>query len=292
MEPNERPDDSVDESTADVTRFPVETFVAKGGGTTGRFLIVLLGGFLWAIGLAFLFNLFPQFSQTIFILFPIALGCLLGVGIGLVGYKVRARSGQGSVAILVISLMCGAVTYAGFHVAYFQSGHDPDTVNGESFFDSLDRRAKKGYVLRGKRGGKTNFGYTGTWIYWTIELAITSIGAMIVARLITKGPYCEICDQWNRCRTFGPFPFDAVAGHLAFSNGEPTRMFVPGPHEHKVKIEVYDCPTCPEDPLSIRYTGTVGSGKKMVTHSSFLVYPHGALPAFEAIEMIANRRDG
>lgn len=291
METNANPDDFADESTADVTRFPVEPFVAKGGGTPGRFLVVFLGGLACAIGLAFLFNLFPQASQSIFILFPIALGCLLGVGIGLIGYRVRARSGKGSVAILVISMVCGAVAYSAFHMVYFQRGIDPDAVNGESFFQSLDRRAKKGYVLRSKRGKKNNFGYTGTWIYWTIELAITSIGAMAIARLITKGPYCEICDQWNRSRTFGPFPFDAVAGHRAFSNGEPTRMFVPGPSDHKVKIDVYDCPTCPEDPLSIKYTGTVGSGKKMVTHSAFLVYPHSALPAFEAIEMIANRKD-
>lgn len=286
------PDSEQRDDTPGVTRFPVEPFVAKGGGTTGRFLAVFLGGAACAIGLAFLFNLFPQTAQSIFILFPIALGCLLGVGIGFFGYTARARSGQGSIGIVVISLICGSIAYASFHGIYFLRGSDPDAINGESFFNSLDRRAKKGYVLRGKRGGKTNFGYKGTWIYWTVELAISSVAAMLIARSITKGPYCEICDQWNRCRTFGPFPFDAVAGHRAFSDGEPTRMFVPGPNDNKVKIEVYDCPTCPEDPLSIRYTGTIGTGKKTVTHSAFLVYPHGALPAFEAIELIANRKDG
>ena len=289
MEETPEPELSTDESPAEVTRFPVEPFVAKGGGTPGRFLVVWIVGLAISAVLIFLATQIASFATAVFIFFPICLGALVGLGVGIVGYLARTRSGKGSMTVFLIGLLCGTFAYCGFHYAYHLSGSDPDAVAGESFQQSLERRATKGYVLKGKRGGKTNFGYTGTWIYWAIVWGITSLFAGVIASSITRGPYCEICDKWNRKRNFGPFPFDAVAGHQAFLAGEPTLMFVPGPSNNKVALAVYDCPSCPNDPLSIKYTGTIGSGKTMKTHSAFLVYPHSALPAFEAIELIANQ---
>ncbi|MFO0937424.1 MAG: hypothetical protein U0798_13015 [Gemmataceae bacterium] len=275
-----------------MTHFPVERFIAKGGGTPGRFLGLLIGAIVTGAVLDFGLSYVAEYCIPFFLFFPFMFGLVYGKIVGMIGRAIRARSGRGSQAVTCIAIVCGMFTYAGFHLGYHLNGNDPDRKPGESFFESLNRRATKGYILHGKRGGKTNFGYTGTWIYWAVEMGIVTVTSLMMIQTQTKGPYCEVCDRWNRRRRFGPFAFNAVVGHEAFINGEPTAMFTPGPKDHKVKIEVFDCPTCPDDPLAIHYIGTVGSGKTMVTHSAFMVYPHEALPAFEAIEIIANGMKG
>ena len=288
MENTPFPELPADDESAEVTRFPVEPFIARSGGTMGRYLIVLVGGLALGAGFAYLFGLIAFLAFVFFFVFPIIFGLCMGFGVGWIARLVRARTGEGSKAVVLIAMLCGAIAYGGFHLAFYLNGHDAKAVAGESFVQSLERRATQGYVLTWKRIN-ANFGYTGTWIYWAIEMGITSLSAAGIASTIASGPYCESCDRWKRKRQFGPFPFDAVAGETAFLDGEPTKMFLPGPDDNKVKIDVYDCPTCPQEaPLDISYTGTVGKGKKMVTHSAFLTYPHSSLPAFEAIEMIVN----
>lgn len=118
----------------------------------------------------------------------------------------------------------------------------------KTFFDYVDFSAHQGVEIGRARGGKAmNLGYTGSYIYWGVEMLIVAGIAFMIMSGAADEPYCPECGVWKDQRVLRDID-DAThvsnrlsSGHIeAFPVGESTAM-----PDARVTLSV--CPDCGEE---------------------------------------------
>jgi hypothetical protein len=174
----------------------------------------ILGGMTFG-GLTFFIS---RLFYLIF-LFPIAMGVAGGMvnGLGISKGKVRNPWVGATFGVLTGLTICGTL-HGGEYFSFRQEaaqhireelGQVDDATAGVAidafleqetgaagFFGFLQSNAKQGVSI-GKLGQEgVSLGKTGTWIYWSVELAAIATIAGFLGYAAAKEPFCEKCDRW------------------------------------------------------------------------------------------------
>jgi hypothetical protein len=238
----------------------------------------LVAALLLGLGAAILRSYF-----WLVMVFPLLHGIFVGVfaGLGARITKARYRTGLGLVAA-----GCGLLSYFVVHYVFYLAFLGVPNAPQLGFWEFMDLRATEGVRL-GKPGGAGGggIGYTGSVIYWALEVVITAVGAAGVALVCIGSPFCVGCNRWKTKRQLGPYPVEPGYAVPAVGAGVPTGLLVPADAGKSVVVELHVCPACgAEGTVDVKAHGTQKEGNKMRNWTAFVTYPGEALPAFEQVE--------
>ncbi|MEZ6057949.1 MAG: hypothetical protein R3C01_14720 [Planctomycetaceae bacterium] len=91
----------------------------------------------------------------------------------------------------------------------FANQFDPEILQAllvDSFPSYVDMAAKRGVEINSNRGGGkgSNLGYTGTYIYWGVEMLIVAGIAFAMMSSTAGQPFCVDCNLWKTPEVYGP----------------------------------------------------------------------------------------
>jgi hypothetical protein len=279
--------------------FDVREYAAKPGasllgilamGVVGMFAAGLVGAIGSSIGQCF----------YLIVLFPIVMGFAVGAAMMVAAKKTKMHS-PGIAGLL--GLWCGVCTALAVHVCDYlwSMGSLPPGVT--SFPDFVKWEATEGVRL-GTKGGGINLGYTGSFIYWGIEMLIIAGLVFLVCFGTAGSPFCTECDEWKEERTYGPIYAGVEkadkwlqAGKLARLAKKPKRDEdddddeEDDPPDTHLELLVYVCPNCKGDgEIDIQLKSVkVKKDDKTTTDHSHTTYPGEALPWVKKIAKRASK---
>jgi hypothetical protein len=268
-------------------RFPSAPYAPDGAGPVGGFfallgLTMLAGAVIGAI--AGLIHL----AFYLVLIFPILMGFALGgaaLGAVVLG-KVRNRLVAALAGVLGGCVCILAMHFISYLFVLNKSG------GSFSFGQYIDAAARAGVTISSSRGGgrddkPMNLGYTGSFIYWFLELAIVAGIAAAVPAVRAGQPFCEECDSWKTQHKLGVLFLGRDAATDYLESGELWRLADPRepPGEGPITLTVWWCPHCLEAaPVDAQLDLTVQKKKGVkVSKLGFRTFPGEALPVFRAL---------
>jgi hypothetical protein len=263
--------------------FPSARYAPDGGCPVGGFFallwLALLAGALIG-GLGGLLHLVFWF--------PLVFAGLVGGGVGAVaaGAVVLGQVRNRLVAGLV-GLFAGLVAYVAVHFTqYVASGA---LANGLSFGGYVNAVARHGVTISDGRSTSKpwNLGYTGSYIYWLLELGIAgAIAAGIPAARAGK-PFCDACGSWKTSHKLGVLFLDREAAKVYLEGGELGRLADPNepPGEGPLTLSAWWCPHCLDAaPVEAELQQTIQKKKGVkVMNLGCRTFPGAALPVLRAL---------
>jgi hypothetical protein len=160
----------------------------------------------------------------------------------------------------------------------------------ESFPQFMDYQAHVGVTISGRGGsrGGINLGYTGSYIYWIVEMLIVGVVTFAMVHEATSQPYCRQCDRWKTSNVLGflsgePQPITAAvnAGDMAI-----LAAVQPGPTPTPLRLSAAACDTClGQNPIELKLE-QITKDKKGNTETKTLTHvtcDAAALPAVAAL---------
>ena len=226
-----------------VPAFEARPYQASNGGSGLGIGLMMLAGLVAAGLIGVLASVIGQVFYLI-ILFPIVIG--LGVGFPMAFAGKLAKVHSVPVATLV-GLWCGVVAMFVMHFTDFLlfAAGLPAGVD-LSFLDFMDLQATAGVEI-GRTGKGINLGYTGSVVYWLIEVGVV---ALIVAGLgvaQAESPFCVPCEQWKSAQVYGPFFADEAAAKAHVEAGRVGELARLPEADDTLKLTVAVCPECRSD---------------------------------------------
>jgi hypothetical protein len=159
-----------------------------------------------------------------------------------------------------------------------------------NFFDYLNYRAHVGVSLKkaGRSGGGMNLGYTGTWIYWIIELLIVAGIALVMVRSSAAEPFCAPCDKWKETRKLGFLGNDPTTATSAINSGNLNTIQASSPGQIGTPLQVSaaccgNCGDAGEIDVKLQHVTLDKEGKLQEKTLTHVTYPATALPALESL---------
>jgi len=251
---------------------------------TGGIGVGLLAGFL---------------SQWVYVVvfFPLGIGLLVGV-CGIAGVR-ASRTAEpllaGSIGFLGSCLALFTMRYCEYHRFLDGLDNKPAEIrddwhrNERGFLDYMERRARAGEKVPGRRGrGEINLGYNGTYIYWGAEVLLAGGLSFWLMWQAAAKPFCRQCRSWKETRSMGRTNAPALLLKNALTNGELTRLAalnLADPYG-KLRIHVAVCARCgPEAPVDVQLQemGRDKKGNDSYTQLAHVTYPGEALHVFEEL---------
>jgi hypothetical protein len=298
-----------------VSQFVPEEYAPEGGFSAAGLPVLLAGLCAAAVGLGWLASFIGQWFYLILV-FPAAIGLgLIGAGV-LLGRLTKMRSP--GLAVL-FGLLSAAVAILAMHYFNYQrflkqreeilkSMPDLDDPQAQplnakeaeavqffrdaravnSFPSYMTFEARQGVTLSGRGKSGLNLGWTGTWIYWGLELA--GVAAMAIFGLIggAAAPFCATCKDWKQERPLGTLkPKDTdVAAILRGGEIERLKAYDPALAGGNLLVTAAVCPRClGESPISVRlvHVSQNEKGEELQTELAHVTYPGAALAEFEVL---------
>jgi hypothetical protein len=300
-----------------MSRFAPEVYRSDGGFSAGGLPILLLSMWGAALALGWLASFIGQWFYLI-LLFPLGIGLgLVGVGV-IVGRLTKMRS---PALAALVGLISGIVAIVSMHYFNYQRNyHDPDRQKllswapvlenlpagvrepkvaeaqaalkqareAESFLGYLNLEATLGVTISHRGQGGFNIGYTGTWIYWGLEL----FGVAVMATLGLMGgamaPFCSTCNEWKEERPLGMLSRQGVDVPALLSSGEldALKAHCSAVVGTDLLLSVSACGSCRgNSPIAVKLEELSKNDKGELVKNEVvhLTYPGEALAEFEAM---------
>ena len=264
--------------------FPVLPYQAVNAGRPAGLGLAVFFGLAAAVVVGLVAGLIRPHLWLI-VIFPLFLGAAVGGLAGLGGRIGRARLPAATAAVGAgAALLAGAGLY---YQDYLNTVPEPlRPLLG--FWKYMDLRAEAGVTL-GKPGANDkgmNLGYTGSVIYWLVELGITAAAGATAAGAVVSSPFCGDCHRWKTKRAYGPYRVEPAAAAAAVATGVPGGIATPadGPGK-QATVSVYTCPNCGDQgTVDVEAVGTHTVKKQVGTVKVFMTYPGGAAAAFDEVD--------
>jgi hypothetical protein len=298
-------------------QYDPEEYSPDGGFSVIGIPILLVALCLAAIFMGGLASIIGSFFYLIFI-FPVG----ISLGVAAVGYFIVHLTKMRNMLVAgILGLISGVVAMVSMHffdyqwfllarevdteeireiekipahrrtpeqAAAIQSLKETKDVN--SFGSFMHFQATQGVSI-GKVGREgTNIGFTGTWIYWSLELlcvAVCTTGGLVLGSM---RPFCTDCETWKKARKLGTLQIDDGEIVEVMKDGKVDDLHIHDPAETggNVILTAYVCPNCrSEAPIVIKVEEVkVKDAKKGETETkerAKLVFPGEALAAFKAL---------
>jgi hypothetical protein len=269
-------------------QFETSPYQSDGGWTASGALFTLLtvttAGFMigWAV------SFISQWMYFV-LLFPAGMGLILGVAGNWAVHrgKVRSAQGAGLIALLGAAMVIGTMHYMQYR-QFLQAV--PIIQNRLSFVDYMDLRATQGVTLtsgHGRHGG-INLGYTGSFIYWGVELLAVAFIAMAIMATAAKSPFCNACQSWKAARLLGRVQVPMAAGIEAVRAGTIASLadhnLAPGSGPLEFTVAV--CPNCGHESsvdVKLQAVSKNKKGEEVKKELAHVTYPGEALAVWEAL---------
>jgi hypothetical protein len=298
-----------------VSQFVPEEYVPEGGFSAAGLPVLLAGLGAAAVGLGWVASFIGQWFYLILV-FPVAIGLgLIGVGV-LLGRLTKMRSPGLAVLFGLVSATLAIVAMHYFNYQRFLKQrdevlkkvpdldavqaplHDPkeaeavqflrDARKVNSFPSYVTFEARQGVTISGRGKGGLNLGFTGTWIYWGVELAV--VAGMAIFGLIggAAAPFCSTCKDWKQERPLGTLERRDTDVAAVLRSGEIERLkaYDPALGGGNLVVTAAVCPNCKgEAPISVRLVEVTKNekGEEQRNELAHVTYPGAALPEFEAL---------
>ncbi|WP_162672533.1 hypothetical protein [Gemmata massiliana] len=269
-----------EEGAREPKRYKVKRFTLGGRGSSTGLLAAAAVGAVTAVILSVVCAFVGSFFWLLLI-FPVVHGVLVGIVPGLVG---RITKADYPVQLALIGAASGAFSVLGVHyLDYLGSSINPGAPTG-GFWEFMRFRAEEGVrigkVFQG--GNRTNLGFTGSVVYWCVELLFTVAAAAGAAQAWVQEPLCRECLAWKKKRELGPYKIDLGTAIKAAAAGCPATMVSPRAGDDTVTIEIFTCPNCAEDGIDVRVFGTRTEKDQTARAASvFVTYPESAQQEFD-----------
>ncbi len=253
------------------TPYPVEPFKPTRGGAPAGVVVAIVVGLFGALVLGAVAALVRQ-GVWFVLVFPLLLGFGLGVCASAGAWLAKCRLAQlVAGAGAVVGLAGAFVLHYATYLIVFRDFPQPP-VDFPEYLDLLCR------------AGVMSFGYTGSIIYYLVEVVVIAVAAGAGAVILLNGPFCEKCNLWKQKESLGTFKGSAQVAAWAVGTGRPTLMLAPTEADEKVTVEVYRCPLCRNDgPIDVKATCAVTENKNTATAVVFVTYPGAAAADFEKL---------
>jgi hypothetical protein len=248
--------------------YKVERFQPTRGGSPFGFLVALGTGLLGALVLGAIAGGIRQLVWAVLV-FAILLGAGVGLTASVGAWLARCRRpelavGAGAIAGFASAL---AMHYTRYLIM------TADLAVPITFTRFLDLLCQAGVM---------GFGYTGSMIYYLVEVIVIVIASGAAAVALLNRPFCEACNAWKKKEQHGPFKINANVAAAAVASGQPKQLVAPPEGDENVTLEIFRCPHCGNTgPIDVRANCTISDGKNTATATVFVTYPGEAADDFE-----------
>ncbi len=160
----------------------------------------------------------------------------------------------------------------------------------------VDLKAHQGVeISRAKGGGGkgVNLGYTGSYIYWGVELFMIAGFAFALMKGAAEEPYCTSCDTWKKSEPISSFLGSPIELKDSLIDGNLSAIQTHVGPGDTVNALVFACPNCgSEAPIDVRLDKiTVNSkGESSTTTLCTVTYPGEALESVREVFVAAQNK--
>lgn len=190
-------------------RFDAQPYAPEGSAPPLGLALTLGGGLAAAVLAGLLAGFIGQWFYLV-ILFPAAIGLVLG-GVGMAfirAGKLRNPFLAGIAAVLSGIMAMGTMHYFAYQRALSEVAEKEnlprDQLENEvSFAQFMDIRATQGVTISRAAAHNDkgmNLGYVGSYIYWLLEMAGVAGIAWGMMRKEAANPFCVTCNSWKEER--------------------------------------------------------------------------------------------
>jgi hypothetical protein len=157
---------------------------------------------------------------------------------------------------------------------------DPEflkVVKINTLWQHIDYKAHEGVELKGKRGKGINIGYTGSYIYWGVEVLIVAGIALAVMKSSAEEPFCTDCESWKKEVEHGEVGGASADLAAAVREGDlPLAHAIASGPKGDSLITLWSCPNCgaeaPVD-VAVKAVSTNSEGKVEKKDLCKVTYP-------------------
>lgn len=126
-------------------------------------------------------------------------------------------------------------------------GKDPEarkTLAIDGLVSHLDFKAHQGVMISKRGRGGINLGYTGSYIYWGVELLMIAGFAFVAMRGAADEPFCSQCESWKQQETLGSFGASAEKARTALESGDLPELGANMGSSGDLIASKFQCPQC------------------------------------------------
>jgi hypothetical protein len=162
----------------------------------------------------------------------------------------------------------------------------------DSFLSYIDYQATMGVEIKGKGGGSSgsglNLGYTGTYIYWCVELLVVAGITYAMVRKQARQPFCEPCMLWKPMNRMGRLLGDPTAVTASAYQGNATALAAAAHAARDVggdiELSMATCENCKQSSTDLRVEHVVKQGDKQQRKTLAEVrWPAEAVPVVQSM---------
>ncbi len=167
-----------------------------------------------------------------------------------------------------------------------------DLIQINTFPKFMDHKARLGVSIKGKgRGDGMNLGYTGSWIYWAVELLLVAGITFGMVFESTAQPYCPGCQRWKNPKTVA-LHTDPHQSAAALKRGDLTPILAAKDSidARNLRLTAAACDTCAgQSPIDLKLESLTydKQGAEQTKTLAHVTYPPEALPALAPLFVAA-----
>lgn len=277
-------------------RFETIPYRPDGGFSSAGSAFMVAAAMVAGLVLGLIASVIGQWFYLV-LLFP----ALIGLGMGAIcKFAIRLGKVRNPLVAGLAGFMGGCMAMLTMHYCDYHRSMDeleqklPGVRQHLGFWRFMDLQATQGVTIgRATAGNKDkgmNLGYTGSIIYWLIEVLIVAGIAYAMARSFAAEPFCRQCRDWKESRVVGGVSIDGQVAAQALGDGDLTTFFqhVQKPDEasppHVVHAAVCKgCGTSGTIDVKVSKTSTNDQGQVEFTEVAHVTYPGEALAVIEAV---------
>jgi hypothetical protein len=164
------------------------------------------------------------------------------------------------------------------------------TLAIDGFFDYMDVQAQNGVEIGratdvNKKGGM-NLGYTGSYIYWGIELLIVAGISFAMMKGRAAEPFCIHCENWKTTEELGRVAGDQPSVVEALETGRLSEIKAGAPMPSGLILSIFECQKCGADStidLGLVRTDMNDKGEASTTKITMVTYPGDTAESIHSI---------
>ncbi|MGL6075156.1 MAG: hypothetical protein ACRC8S_13430 [Fimbriiglobus sp.] len=247
---------------------------------------LLIGGVIYLL-MAVVFGVVSGFLyQRFYLGMTLPLVIIMGSILGFTGQFIARRVSLRNMFLATLFgagpalLMVAIMHYMAFHADLVEReklapGATELQFSPRAFGQFVDTSAEQGVTI-GKRNNKTNFGYTGTYAFWAVEiLGAVAISAYFV-RDVVQAPFCVSCQRWKFEKVLANLRGEENEVQEAIDTGELHRFISESPtNTPNIVVNLWMCPECKKlGEIEISATTTISKKKDDVETKSTKLYTY------------------